>query len=115
MEFASQHVASRPVRKLASAKPLRADSLRFAIGLSRSVVTHGYCVRHRHPREQLVEVVRRFDLVRQIRPFARCMRCNGVLATLPPEAARPRLPARVRAPYTEYPWCRTCGRVPWHV
>ena len=81
--------------------------------LRRSVVTHGYCVRHRHPREQLVEVVRRFDLVRSMQPFTRCMRCNGVLETASPEAARPRLPARVRELYTEYRSCRSCGRVYW--
>src|SRR5690554_6793227 len=46
--------------------------------LKRRVVTHGYCVRSTDPREQVAEVVRRFDLVHRIKPFRRCAHCNGV-------------------------------------
>jgi len=37
--------------------------------LKRSCVTHGDCVRDTHPPRQVVEVVRRFDLLRSIVPF----------------------------------------------
>ena len=39
--------------------------------LMRSAVTHGYCVREAAPRQQLAEVVQRFDLARSIAPFTR--------------------------------------------
>ena len=50
--------------------------------LKRGEVTHGYCVRETNPRKQLVEVIRRFDLVRSIKPFRLCLRCNGTLGSV---------------------------------
>ena len=47
--------------------------------LKRSAVTHGYWVRATAPREQLREVIARFDLQRQAKPFTRCLSCNGRL------------------------------------
>jgi hypothetical protein len=45
-------------------------------------VTHGYWVRAVIPLQQLTEVVRRFDLSAQIKPFYRCTRCNGVIESV---------------------------------
>ena len=81
--------------------------------LRRSAVTRGYCVRHDHPREQLAEVVRRFDLVRSMRPFGRCMLCNDELKPVDPDAVRAGLPPRVRELHTDFRACRGCGRVYW--
>ncbi len=47
--------------------------------LMRSQVTHGYAVRATQPLEQAAEVTQRFDLAGRLRPFTRCLRCNGVL------------------------------------
>lgn len=47
--------------------------------LKRSLVTRGFCLRTREPRRQLLDVMRRFDLSGQVRPFTRCMACNGLL------------------------------------
>src|SRR5262245_39978604 len=43
--------------------------------LKRKLVTHGYCVRDTQPKGQLVEVLRRFDLLKSIQPFERCVHC----------------------------------------
>ena len=51
--------------------------------LKRNVITRGYCVRATNPREQLVEVLRRFDLLRAMTPFRRCVHCNAVLQPCP--------------------------------
>lgn len=63
--------------------------------LKRSIVTHGYFVRATDPRQQVVEIVRRFDLAAEVAPFQRCSRCNGLLhpvdkAHTLPIACRPR-------------------------
>ncbi|HEY45086.1 MAG TPA: Mut7-C ubiquitin/RNAse domain-containing protein [Anaerolineae bacterium] len=81
--------------------------------LKRAEVTHGYCVREIHPRRQLVEVLRRFDLARLIKPFERCMRCNGLVTLIDDEEVIDQLPPETRQYYDEYHLCQDCGRVYW--
>ena len=81
--------------------------------LKRSVVTHGYYVRASDPRQQLVEVVRRFDLSGAIAPFRRCLRCNGLLAPVDKAAVAVRLPPRTREHYDEFHRCQGCGGIYW--
>ncbi len=45
--------------------------------LKQSRVTHGCWLRHHQPLEQLQELLLSLDLSRQLRPFTRCMDCNG--------------------------------------
>ncbi|MBZ5653259.1 MAG: Mut7-C ubiquitin/RNAse domain-containing protein, partial [Acidobacteriia bacterium] len=47
--------------------------------LKRSLVTRGYLVREAQPREQLLEVLRRFNLSESFAPFRRCLDCNTLL------------------------------------
>lgn len=79
--------------------------------LKHSDVTHGAFVHSTDPSEQLVEVVRRFQLRGSIRPFSRCMACNGALAegVADPE----RVPADVRRRHDRFLSCTSCGRVYW--
>jgi uncharacterized protein with PIN domain/sulfur carrier protein ThiS len=59
--------------------------------LKRSLVTHGYCVREIDPKLQILEVIRRFDLREDIRPFRRCLKCNGMLESVEKEEIIDRL------------------------
>lgn len=81
--------------------------------LKRSQVTHGYCLRHITPREQAVEVLRRFDLRGAVRPFRRCLRCNGLLREVAREDVWDLLPLHVRAEHEEFRRCTRCGQVYW--
>lgn len=81
--------------------------------LKRGAVTRGYCVRADNPREQLVEVLRRFDLCGKLQPFRRCLCCNGILESVPKSAVQERLPAQVKENFDEFRLCRDCGRVYW--
>ncbi len=81
--------------------------------LMRREVTHGCYVRPRPPRAQLAELVRRLDLCGAIRPFSRCIRCNGELEPVTKEAVRGRLPPGVAARCREFRRCPACGRVYW--
>jgi uncharacterized protein with PIN domain len=78
------------------------------------VVTHGYWLRSVRPREQLLEVVRRFDLLGNVRPFARCPRCNALLAPVAREAVRTRVPPRSWERAAAFWRCTGCAQVYWH-
>lgn len=54
--------------------------------LKRNEVVRGYWVRKEKPKEQVLEVLGRFDLFSQIRPFLRCTVCNGDIKQVAKEA-----------------------------
>jgi uncharacterized protein with PIN domain len=81
--------------------------------LKRGNVTHGYWVRATDPRQQLVEVLRRFDLARLVKPFTRCVRCNGQLRPATLAAVADRVPPRIRDTFVEFAVCPDCHRVYW--
>ena len=81
--------------------------------LKRQAVSRGYCVRSTAVRQQLVEVVRRFDLFGSATPFHRCMRCNGTLRPVRKEEIIDRLPPQTRESYSEFRVCTGCGRIYW--
>ncbi len=81
--------------------------------LKRNAVTHGYWVRSRRPREQLVEVVRSIDLGRRLRPFSRCLSCNGSLADAPKESIQALVPEGVLSSFDRFLKCEHCQQVYW--
>ena len=81
--------------------------------LKRSVVRHGYWVRHTDPELQLAEILGQFNLADQIVPFVRCTRCNTPLVAADAETVADRLPPGVRATFHEFHRCPGCDRVYW--
>ncbi len=81
--------------------------------LKRRRVTHGYYVRSTDPRQQVSEVVRRFDLYRLIDPFRRCVHCNARLESVDKADVADRLQPRTLEYYDEFQRCTGCGRVYW--
>jgi uncharacterized protein with PIN domain len=81
--------------------------------LKRSAVSHGYCLRSDQAMEQLLEVLKRFDLGEKVRPFSRCLRCNAVLQDIDPETAVAFVPEYVARTYDRYKSCPRCGRLYW--
>jgi uncharacterized protein with PIN domain len=81
--------------------------------LMRSLVTHGYYVRSTQPQQQIVEVLRRFDLFEIVSPFQRCLRCNGLLATVAKESIFDQLPATVQLQTHEFHRCQDCTQIYW--
>lgn len=79
--------------------------------LKRSIVTHAYYVRATQGRGQLREVLRRFDLAAAMRPFSRCLRCNGKVREGAKARVAAQLPPHVRATQEEFRQCETCRRV----
>ncbi len=81
--------------------------------LKRKAVTRGYCPRQSHPRRQLAEVLRRFDLLGCARPFTRCMACNGVLERVDREEVAAAVPPDVFRRYDDFSRCAACRKVYW--
>ena len=86
--------------------------------LKTGTVTHGYWLRETDPREQLREVVRVFDLKGSIRkgnikPFTRCLRCNGELRPVDKSEVVEQLPLDVREAYEQFVRCAGCDKVYW--
>jgi uncharacterized protein len=81
--------------------------------LKRNTVTHGLFVRAQQPRAQLLEVVRRLQLVSQFRPFARCLACNGALVEVSKDDVAAQIPERVWHSHDQFVRCTRCGRVYW--
>lgn len=81
--------------------------------LKRSAVTHGYWLRETDSRRQAGEIVRRFDLQRFVRPFTRCLACNGDIVPAEKESVREQVHERIWERSAEFQRCLKCGRVYW--
>lgn len=81
--------------------------------LMRRVVTRGYFVRSQVPRTQTAEVVRRFDLREQMRPFTRCVECNGLIKPVSKAEIQDRLPHNTRLFYDTFYRCSRCSKLFW--
>jgi len=81
--------------------------------LKHNRVTHGYWVRHEGPLDQLLEVLNELDLSRQLRPFTRCMDCNGVIAEVEKAAIADRIDPLILQRFNEFRQCQDCGKIYW--
>ncbi len=72
-----------------------------------------YYPRSQLPEEQVVEVVRRFQLRDALAPFTRCLRCNALLATVSKTEVLPALEPLTRVYYEEFRRCTGCGQIYW--
>lgn len=81
--------------------------------LKRKSVSHGYWVRSTRTDAQIREVLHRFNLYSQIKPFDRCMICNGKIKKVNKEAVMDRLPPKTILYYDEIYSCLGCDRLYW--
>lgn len=81
--------------------------------LQRSIVTHGCFIRSDDAKQQVLEVLRRFDLANDIRPLTRCIRCNGTLSSIDKDSVYHRLEPKTQRYYEEFRICESCRQVYW--
>ena len=81
--------------------------------LKRKAVTHGYWIRACFPKEQLQEVILRFDLYSNIKPFHRCIVCNGIIKEIPKELIMDRLLPKTKKYYNNFFQCEYCKKIYW--
>jgi uncharacterized protein with PIN domain len=81
--------------------------------LMHKVITQGYLLRSMNSTEQLYEVVRRYKLVKWVRPFERCMNCNHPLEPVRKETVLEKLEPLTKKYYDEFKLCPDCEQVYW--
>lgn len=81
--------------------------------LMRNLVVYGYLVRSKIPRQQLNEVLQRYNLFERIAPFRRCMRCNGLLQEVSKNEIIDRLQPLTQKYFNEFRTCQQCGQIYW--
>jgi hypothetical protein len=81
--------------------------------LRRNEVTHGYWIRSAKVEEQVNEVLKRFDLQKEIKEFSRCIECNTLLKPIKKEIVINQLPSKVAQSQNEFYKCPCCDKVYW--
>jgi uncharacterized protein len=81
--------------------------------LKRNEVTHGYFIRATKVEEQVKEVIRRFNLQKEIKEFTRCLECNTELTKIAKEKIAGKLPQKVNQSQEEFFSCPGCGKLYW--
>ncbi|NIR50394.1 Mut7-C ubiquitin/RNAse domain-containing protein [candidate division KSB1 bacterium] len=81
--------------------------------LKNKAVTHGYWLRSTDPDVQVREVLTRFDLFSQVKPFARCMVCNGEIEETDKNSIKDRIPSKTASFYDEFYICTDCNKIYW--
>jgi len=81
--------------------------------LMRKIVRYGYCPRSLESHQQVLEVLRRYNLAEKIAPFRRCLRCNHLLELVRKDEVLDRLEPLTRLYYDEFHRCPACGQVYW--
>ena len=81
--------------------------------LMRKIITHGYFVRSRQPHQQILEVLQRFDLFNALKPFTRCLHCNGLIKTVDKKSIESHLLPLTRKYYEDFSQCPECHKIYW--
>lgn len=81
--------------------------------LKRSEVTHGYFVRTDDPEKQTAEVLQRFHLYKQIKPFTICLDCGNKLIRVAKKDIVQLLPDKVREQQSKFFYCVNCKKIYW--
>ena len=70
-------------------------------------------MRSQNPAEQINEVVRRFDLSSQLKPFTRCANCNGILERVEKSQIVHLLEPKTKLFFNDFFQCQSCRQVYW--
>jgi uncharacterized protein with PIN domain len=81
--------------------------------LMRKSIGRGYCIHQMDPRLQVAEVLRRFKLFEQVKPFQRCLRCNSPLQPVAKQDIIERLEPLTKRYYEEFHICPSCNQIYW--
>lgn len=81
--------------------------------LKNKQVTHGYFIRSTKPKDQLIEVIERFDLGNNIQPLNRCIKCNGSIIKVFKKEIDHLLHPNTRKYFNKFFQCINCKRIYW--
>lgn len=82
--------------------------------LSRRKALDIYLVQSEEFKEQLVEVLNKFDVTKDDKKiFSRCIECNQRLQTIPKERVKEKVPEYVHKTVEVFSVCDTCQKIYW--
>ncbi|MBU4264132.1 MAG: Mut7-C ubiquitin/RNAse domain-containing protein [Proteobacteria bacterium] len=81
--------------------------------LKRKIVEFGHLVRAESPNDQLVEIIKLYNLKNKIKPYSRCFQCNGLLESVAKEAVLPFLEPLTKKYYHVFHRCLDCKKIYW--
>lgn len=81
--------------------------------LMRNVVQSGYLPRSDQPAEQLEEVLKRFSLFDDVKPYTRCINCNGVHERVSKTKIIGQLEPKTKKYFDDFSQCPDCGQIYW--
>jgi uncharacterized protein with PIN domain len=81
--------------------------------LKRSMVEFGCCVRESDPYQQLISLIRRYQLTGEIEPWRRCLRCNGLLEPVDKAEILDQLEPKTKLYFDDFRRCVGCGQIYW--
>lgn len=79
-----------------------------------STIEYGQLLRSQNHIDQLKEVMSRFSLSTRIKPFSRCLTCNGLLEDVAKQCIEHLLEPLTRKYYHKFKRCRHCQSIYWH-
>ena len=81
--------------------------------LKKAKVKYGYWIRSDKPIEQVKEVINHFDLLNEIKPYTRCMECNGAVTDVKKDEIENLLEPNTKLYYNDFCRCAGCKRIYW--
>ena len=81
--------------------------------LKNNLINWGYWIRSQDSDEQVKEVLKRYNLLDNLRPFTRCRRCNGIIKEESKEDVLRLLPPNTKTYFNDFFQCQKCQQVYW--
>jgi uncharacterized protein with PIN domain len=81
--------------------------------LKRKIVEFGCCVRESDPKQQLISLLHRYQLVAEIVPWRRCLRCNEPLEPVSKTEILDQLQPKTKRYFDDFQRCQGCGQIYW--
>ncbi|MFH1051995.1 MAG: Mut7-C RNAse domain-containing protein [bacterium] len=81
--------------------------------LKNNKVIQGYWLRNTDPLKQIEEIIEQFNLKNSLKPFSRCMICNGEIVPVNKESIIKKLEPKTIQFYTDFFICCKCEKIYW--
>jgi uncharacterized protein with PIN domain len=76
-------------------------------------VTYGLLLRPGTTEAQVKTILCCLGIKDSVKPFSRCLRCNGILISVPKNRIEARIPPKTRSFCNEYSHCESCDKIYW--
>lgn len=85
--------------------------------LTRNTKLKGYSdvvfITSEKPNEQIEQVIKQFNLKKEIKPFNRCLVCNEILISVAKDEVKGRVPFYIFQTKNEFSCCPRCQKIYW--